>query len=91
MADRTAQRHLAVLDLDLDAARIEADIVGQAFGEFPADVRVGATIAGRLAHFGYVILGVDAIRVAHAQAPCLCEPTARVGNGLPAHRPTLAK
>jgi uncharacterized protein DUF3175 len=52
VTDESADRHLAILDRDLDAARIELGIVDQTFGEFTADIRVGTPEASGVADFG---------------------------------------
>jgi hypothetical protein len=83
ITDGSAQRYLAVPDLDLDAARIEADIVGKAFAKFAANVGVRVAIAPRLAHFGRMVLTLDAVDLAHAMLPGSLDPTKQVRNGLP--------
>jgi hypothetical protein len=69
IADGAAERHLAVLDLDLDAARIESDIVGKAFTEIAGNIGIAVPVACGLAHLGQMVFGFDAVDLAHAKLP----------------------
>jgi hypothetical protein len=62
MTNRAVQRHLAIHDLDLDAASIETDIVGQAFTQLAGDIGIRKAVTRRLAHFGNVVLRFDVVQ-----------------------------